>query len=255
MIPSDPEDRDVLAGEYVLGLLNVAAMADVEQALRSDADLARRVAFWEEQLLPASSALGKAEVDPAQWARIEQALATRRQALDRTTSPALRRSTQAVMQAAWRSPTVWRTTTGLATAAALVLAILPSRLSTPAESPTRYFAILQSRDALGQESGPGWLIQVAQNGTVRSLPLADVQPGSGRALQLWTLWDQARGPVSLGVLPPGGAIRLPPERLEAIGDGQLFEITLEPEAGSPIGRPTGRILFIGRAKGAATQAL
>ena len=71
----------------------------------------------------------------------------------------------------------------------------------------------------------------------------------------WTLWDQTRGPVSLGVLPPGGAIRLPPERLEAIGDGQLFEITLEPEAGSPIGRPTGRILFIGRAKGAATQAL
>lgn len=59
----------------------------------------------------------------------------------------------------------------------------------------------------------------------------------------------------LGVLPPGGAIRLPPERLEAIGDGQLFEITLEPEAGSPSGRPTGRILFIGRAKGAPTQAL
>ncbi len=255
MIPSDPEDRDVLAGEYVLGLLDAVAMADVKQALRTDADLARRVAFWEEQLLPASSALGKAEVDSAQWARIEQALATRRQALDRSTPPALTRSKSGMMRAAWRSPTLWRTTTGLATAAALVLAILLSRMSAPAESPTRYFAILQSRDTLGQESGPGWLIQIAQNGTVRSLPLVDVQPGSGRALQLWTLWDQARGPVSLGVLPPGGAIRLPPERLEAIGDGQLFEITLEPEAGSPIGRPTGRILFIGRAKGAATQAL
>ncbi|MFH9172893.1 anti-sigma factor domain-containing protein [Methylobacterium sp. NPDC017609] len=95
---------------------------------------------------------------------------------------------------------------------------------------------------------PGWLIQFAQNGTVQSLPLADVLAGSGRALQLWTLWDQAPGPVSLGVLPPGGAIRLPPDRLEAIGDGQLFEITLEPEAASPIGRPTGRILFIGRAR-------
>ncbi|MGC5781185.1 anti-sigma factor [Methylobacterium sp. NFXW15] len=255
MIPSDPEDRDVLAGEYVLGLLDAAATADVERALRLDADLARRVAFWEEQLLPASSALGKVEVDPAQWARIEQALATRRQAPGRTAASAFKRLRRGMLRAAWRSPTLWRTTTGLATAAALVLAFLSSRMSAPVESPTRYFAILQSRDALGQESGPGWLIQVAQNGTVRSLPLADVQPGSGRALQLWTLWDQARGPVSLGVLPPGGAIRLPPERLEAIGDGQLFEITLEPEAGSPIGRPTGRILFIGRAKGAATQAL
>ncbi|GJD92391.1 hypothetical protein BHAOGJBA_5945 [Methylobacterium hispanicum] len=255
MIPSDPEGRDVLAGEYVLGLLDGAATAEIERALLSDADMARRVAFWEECLLPASSALGMAEVDPAQWARIEQDLVTRRHALGRTTPSALTRSKHGIMRAAWHSPSLWRATTGLATAAALILAILLSRMSAPVESPTRYFAILQSRDALGQESGPGWLIQVAQNGAVRSLPLADVQPGSGRALQLWTLWDQARGPVSLGVLPPGGAIRLPPERLEAIGDGQLFEITLEPEAGSPIGRPTGRILFIGRAKGAASQAL
>lgn len=255
MIPSDPEDRDVLAGEYVLGLLDAAATAEVEHALASDADLARRVAFWEERLLPLAAALGKVEVDPAQWARIEQDLATRRQALGRTTTLPLPRPRRAVLRAVWRSPALWRVTTALATAAALLLAILPRPMLAPAESPTRYFAILQSRDATGQESGPGWLIQIAQNGTVRSLPLADVRPGSGRSLQLWTLWDQTRGPVSLGVLPPGGEIRLPPERLEAIGDGQLFEITLEPEAGSPIGRPTGRILFIGRAKGAAMQTL
>lgn len=255
MIPSEPEDRDVLAGEYVLGLLDADARAEVERAVVADTDLARRVAFWEEKLLPASVALGRAEVDPAQWARIERALATRRQALRRTTAMPPSRTRRAMVSAAWRSTTLWRATTGLATAAALLLAILPGRSSAPAESPTRYFAILQSRDATGQESGPGWLIQIAQNGTVQSLPLADVRPGSGRSLQLWTLWDQAHGPVSLGVLPPGGAIRLPPERLESIGDGQLFEITLEPEAGSPIGRPTGRILFIGRAKGAATQTL
>lgn len=255
MIPSEPEDRDVLAGEYVLGLLDADARAEVERTLGLDADLARRVAFWEERLQPASAALGRAEVDPAQWARIEQALATRRQALGRTKTSGLSRPRRAMMRAAWRNLTVWRATTAFATAAAILLAVLPSPVSGPTDGPTRYFAILQSRDAAGQESGPGWLIQIAQNGTVRSLPLADVQPGNGRSLQLWTLWDQARGPVSLGVLPPGGAIRLPSERLEAIGDGQLFEITLEPEAGSPVGRPTGRILFIGRAKAAATQAL
>lgn len=255
MIPSEPEDRDVLAGEYVLGLLDAEATTEVERMLGADADLARRVAFWEERLLPASAALGPAEVYPEQWARIERDLATRRQALSRTTALPPARPRRSLWGTAWQSPALWRATTALATAAAIVLAILPNRVSGPAEGPTRYFAILQSRDAAGQESGPGWLIQIAQNGTVRSLPLADVKPGSGRSLQLWTLWDQARGPVSLGVLPPGGAIRLPPERLEAIGDGQLFEITLEPEAGSPIGRPTGRILFIGRAKGAATQSL
>ena len=255
MIPSQPEDRDVLAGEYVLGLLDDTATAEVEHAIRSDTDLARRVAFWEEQLLPAATALGEAKVDPAQWGRIEQSLAARRQTLGRMITPLPSGLRRGMLRTAWHSPALWRTTTALATAAAIVLAIMPGRVSAPAESPTRYFAILQSRDASGQDSGPGWLIQISQNGSVRSLPLSDVQPGSGRSLQLWTLWDQARGPVSLGVLPPGGAIRLPPERLEAIGDGQLFEITLEPEAGSPSGRPTGRILFIGRAKGAPTQAL
>jgi anti-sigma-K factor RskA len=42
--------------------------------------------------------------------------------------------------------------------------------------------------------------------------------------------------------------------LEALPDtvaDQLFEITLEPEGGSPIGRPTGPILF----KGNAARAL
>jgi anti-sigma-K factor RskA len=37
------------------------------------------------------------------------------------------------------------------------------------------------------------------------------------------------------------------DRLPALQDNQLFEITLEPAAGSPIGRPTGPVLYIGRA--------
>ena len=125
----------------------------------------------------------------------------------------------------------------------------------PPDGATRYFALLQTRDTGGAETGPGWLIQVAQDGTVSSLPLADVHPAAGQALQLWTLWDPSRGPVSLGVLPSGGSVRLPPERLEVIRTGQLFEITLEPEAGSPTGRPTGRVLFIGRTSASASQSL
>lgn len=253
MIPTQPEDRDVLAGEYVLGLLDSEAAAEVAHALASDADLARRVTFWEEQLLPAVTALEPAAVDGAIWSRIERELSTRRHALE-----AVRRSRgnrRSALRRAWASPAVWRVATALATAAAVLLAILPIPSGLPTDSPTRYFAILQGREAGGGESGPGWLIRIAENGAVQSVPLADVRPATGQSLQLWTLWDQARGPISLGVLPPGGAARLPRERLEAIGNGQLFEITLEPASGSPTGRPTGRVLFIGRARGAETQAL
>ena len=155
MVPSQPEDRDVLAGEYVLGLLDPAAMAEVEQALGSDSDLTRRIGFWEERLLPATAALGKVEVDPAQWARIEQTLAMRRRALGPTTPPSLTRPRARILRAR-----------GGACAVAGHHGARHGRCdpsSDPAEprrgageSPTRYYAILQSRDAAGQESGPGW---------------------------------------------------------------------------------------------------
>jgi anti-sigma-K factor RskA len=248
MIPSASEDRDVLAGEYVLGTLDPDVVREIEQALPADEDLGRRIAFWEAQLLPLADGLRPEVADPMIWARIERDVAELRDR--RVASPRRRAVTRA-----WRSASLWRCTTALATAAAIVLAIIPGGLRPGPESTTRFFALMQTRDSFGAETGPGWLIQVASDGAVRSIPLANVEPGQGRSLQLWTLWDQARGPVSLGVLPPGGSVRLPPERLDVIGSGQLFEITLEPEHGSPTGRPTGRILFIGRASTPAVQAL
>ncbi len=250
MIPSAPNDRDILAGEYVLGLLEPEVVREVELALPADGDLRRRVAFWEERLLPLAGGLRPETPDPEIWTRIERDLAGLR-ARRVIPSPIRERA----MYRVWRSAGVWQGATAIATAAAIVLALLPGGLRPRTDGPTRFFALLQTRDSSGAEAGPGWLIQVATDGTVRSIPLASVEPGQGRSLQLWTLWDQARGPVSLGVLPPGGSVRLPPDRLGVIGSGQLFEITLEPEYGSPTGRPTGRVLFIGRANASTTQSL
>ena len=245
MIPAAPEERDALAGEYVLGALDAEATREIEAALPRDADLARRVAAWEERLLPAlDAAHAPAAADPGLWRRIEATLADRPLAL-----PPVRRLSFAAR--AWRSAPLWRGVAALATAAAVALAVVPVRDAQP--EPPRFYALLQARDAAGQETGPGWLLQIGADGVLRSTPLGRVEAGEGRALQLWTLWDPARGPVSLGVLPAGGAVRLPRDRLPTIGGGQLFEITLEPPAGSPTGRPTGRILYIGRAAQAETR--
>lgn len=234
MIPTEPEDRDVAAGEYVLGLLDEDATAEVEASLGRDADLARRVAAWETRLAPLAGLLRPVRPRHDGWI-----------ALDRALAPSGRR-TRDRLGALWASAPLWRGVAALASAAAILVAVVPLR-EPPADPPPRYVALLQTRDGGGAETGPGWLIQVAEDGTVRSVPFGRVEPGTGRALQLWTLWDPARGPVSLGVLPPGGSVRLPRESLPVIGGGQLFEITLEPLAGSPTGRPTGRVLFIGRA--------
>ena len=71
--------------------------------------------------------------------------------------------------------------------------------------------------------------------------------GDQTALQFWTKPGGASGPTSLGLVPGDRATVTPGSRLPGLGSNQLFEITLEPEAGSPIGRPTGPILAVGRA--------
>ena len=259
MIPTDPDDREALAGEYVLGALDPETTRAVEAALATDADLAARVLAWEDRLLPAAlAAAPTVEPDARLWSRIERSLALAGAAATPARLPAGRTAWPSgpLGSRLWRSAPAWRAATALATAAAILLAIFPVRgVPDLPDPPTRFLVVMQTRDAAGAEAGPGWIIRVAADGTVRSVPLAGFDPGGERALQLWTLWDPARGPVSLGVLPPGGAVRLPAESLPRIGGGQLFEITLEPRAGSPTGRPTGRILFIGRATPAGTQAL
>ena len=53
--------------------------------------------------------------------------------------------------------------------------------------------------------------------------------------------------MSLGLIEPGRTINIPLYHLPPLEPDQLFEITLEPYGGSPIGRPTGPVLYIGRA--------
>ena len=85
-------------------------------------------------------------------------------------------------------------------------------------------------------------------GTARLIPLRDVAVPADRALQVWTLQDRAQGPVSVGLIEAARQSRLdlaPVPR--PTQPDQLFEITLEPRAGSPTGRPTGPVLFKGLA--------
>jgi anti-sigma-K factor RskA len=64
-------------------------------------------------------------------------------------------------------------------------------------------------------------------------------------LQLWALPQGATAPTSLGLIPPEGRVTVTPDAIRP-EPGMLIEISLEPPGGSPTGRPTGPILFIGR---------
>jgi anti-sigma-K factor RskA len=94
---------------------------------------------------------------------------------------------------------------------------------------------------------PGAVVEAFSDGSVRLIPLQDIAVPQGRALQVWTLRDRQEGPISVGLMDKAQTLHLDLGKLPAPRVDQLFEITLEPETGSPTGRPTGPVLMKGLA--------
>ena len=98
---------------------------------------------------------------------------------------------------------------------------------------------------------PAFLVE-AQRGEIR---LAAPNPRgieAGRVMQLWALPQGATAPTSLGFVPESGRFAVTPRTIRP-KPGMLIEINLEPPGGSPTGRPTGPILFIGRLTAAGSS--
>ena len=68
------EDREILAGEYVLGTLDPNERAQAERLIATDAAFATRVRYWEGRLTALSDAVEPVEPPSALWTRILGAL-------------------------------------------------------------------------------------------------------------------------------------------------------------------------------------
>jgi len=223
----DPHD---LAGQYVLGTLPARARRELEAALPHDPALRAAVAEWEARLLPLTELVEPVEPSAQLWPRIARSLAQQGGASPRAPRPGW-----------WERLNLWRALAAAGFAAAVAMAVLTVQPPEPAAP--RYMVVL----AAPQDMAPGWVLQSAGDDRLRLVPLRPTAVPPARALQLWTKAEGWAGPVSLGLVEPGKAVEVPLGKLPPLQPNQLFEITLEPPAGSPIGRPTGPILFIGRA--------
>ncbi len=217
------DDRTVLAAEYVLGLSPAGEHAHVERVLERDFELQRAVGYWQDRLFPMTRIPAPIDPSPALWPRIERSL-----------HPVEPGSTW------WSSLALWRAVAAGAVAAAIVLGV--SLLAPPLRPAERYLAVLEN-----EQKVPGWIVEAQAGGTVRLVPLAATPVPPQRALQFWTKPQTAAAPTSLGLVPGDRVTEISAARLPALEPEQLFELTLEPEGGSPVGRPTGPVLFVGRA--------
>jgi anti-sigma-K factor RskA len=232
MMPIDPAERAAVAAEYVIGSLPADERAEFEHALARDFALQQGMYFWQDKLLPMTRMLAQVEPSADVWTRIERSI-------ERTS----RHTQSSGKQRWWEGLKFWRFG---AVAASLVAVVLALRLISPGITPTpdavRYVAVLQSPD----KKDAGWIVEASVGGKLRLTPLGTTTVAPQKTLQFWTKAQGASGPTSLGLVPPDRVTEIDVARLPVLEREQLFELTLEPEGGSTIGRPTGPILYVGR---------
>lgn len=239
-LPDNPNERDAWAAEYALGTLPGPARQLVAEALASDPDMARRVHAWSQKLVPLADLVEPVQPPARLWGRVERSLgwaAAHGAADPGAQGPGGRWGW-------WHNLALWRGVAVVATTASLVLGGVV--LNTPAPGaggqPT-YMVVLVAP----QDKAPGWVIQANDQRQISLIPLGVFEVPADKALEFWTKADGWNAPVSLGLVKPGQKIQLPLDKLPPLQPNQLFELTLEPPTGSPTGRPTGPIQFIGRA--------
>ncbi|WP_332684390.1 anti-sigma factor [Bosea sp. (in: a-proteobacteria)] len=242
-----PPERDALAGEYVLGLIEGTELAAAEHRHERDRDFAASVEAWRGHLA-AIDATATPVTPPADlWSRIEAGVAG--VVASAAAAPAaMSRAAPAVRSRFsdwWDSLFVWRGAAFAGALASLLLAIgLFGALDRAKRQPVMVAVLLTDASVAAA------VVHTFADGRVEMLPLQSINVPEGKALEIWTLWDRAVGPRSVGLID---SARTTPLRLDnlPLGKDQLFEITLEPATGSPTGRPTGPII----AKGTTSQRL
>ncbi|MEQ1775908.1 MAG: anti-sigma factor [Burkholderiales bacterium] len=230
MMPTDPSERSAFAAEYVIGSLPADERTDFEHALAREFALQKDMYFWQDKLLPMTRMLAPVEPSADVWKRIEQSLPSQSRRADTTGK-----------QSWWQGLNFWRFG---AVAASMVAVVLALKLLAPTATPEtiRYVAVLQSPD----KKDAGWIVEASAGGKLRLTPLVTTTVAPQKVLQFWTKAQGASGPTSLGLVSPDRVTEMEVARLPTLEREQLFELTLEPEGGSTIGRPTGPILYVGR---------
>lgn len=234
------EERDILAGEYVLGLLEGADADAATKRLEADAKFAASVERWRRHFALIDQTAPEATPSRNLWPLIEAQIDNRRPT---RSMPAARRAS--LVPTWWNSLPLWRSTGLAAGLLSLVLAVGLAIALHHARRQPELMAIL-----LTDANEVAAVVQTFADGRAELMPLQHVQVPAGRALQIWTLWDKAVGPLSVGLIDQARSAELDLSRLP-LGSGQLFEITVEPAGGSPSGRPTGPIV----AKGTTARRL
>lgn len=236
-----------LAEDYVLGLLDARDAAGVEARIASpvsaeDRMLASAVGHARDMLLPLDLTAPALPLRPDAWDRLEAKLGRQDPAETMPGNLPIGSGQEDQDRVGGRRLRGWRLTAITASAAALLLAALLSWQTLLVPRPAVLVVLVND----GGEAVA--VLEAYDDNRVVVTPLRGVEAGPSQVLQLWTKPDPDGPPVSVGLLQRVARMAVRNPDLPEPADGQLYEITLEPEGGSPTGQPTGPVVGIGNAQ-------
>jgi anti-sigma-K factor RskA len=228
---NNPQLRDKLAAEYVVGTLRGRARARFQALLRYDPDLRRIVAEWDARLTPLTAAAG--EIAPP--ARVWQAVAGR-------IAGAVRGGGSRTGLAFWRGLAVTSTAFVLILAAFIGVAPRP-------EPPMAMVAVMN--DDKGQPAlVVSWPPMKAMRDPYVRIRVVQEHPvmAPGTTWEMWMLPPGKDSPVSMGLITTDAdqTMKLRSALANRMEGAWGLAMSVEPMGGSPTGTPTGPVIFKGQ---------
>lgn len=223
----EPMDDDILAAEYVLGVLPQGARANAAARVEADPAFATAVARWEESLSGMNESYGETPPPPAIWNRLEASLFPAEAPRERRTP-------------LWSSLKFWRGLSVASMAAAAILAAFVVMRPQVSIAPGAEFVASLS----APDSQAGFVALYGPDG-VRVASTGPAAP-SDRDYELWVIAGD-NAPVSMGVIDRSRptTAKLPAAYSDPGREKLTLAVTLEPQGGSPTGAPTGPVVAAG----------
>ncbi len=229
-----PENDDLRAGEYALGLGEPAERRAFETEFGTDAALAGAVAGWEQRLAPLALGFAPAEPPPGLWPRIERSVFGGDALASVTPTP----------RGSGRPRGVWAGRLGagaigfaLAAGIAVVVTLERTPLAVVA-SPVVPIAAVPVAALLPKTAGAPVIVALREpDGRLIIRPVGSLTAPAGKDYELWSLPANAKAPIALGLLRGDQAV-------VTASAGQIL-VSLETSGGSPTGAPQGPVLWGG----------
>ena len=233
-----PEERDALAAELALGVLDGEELALARSLLASDPGFRDEVARWSGRLAPLLDEVADAQPPERLWQRISAGIGEQS------------RPTADIYQLR-RKVRVWRGISGaamaIAASLALVLVVQPRTAAPPA--PVQAPAPAPLVAMIGGEDAPATMVATWDSAN-RRLMVAAASPtpaAPGRSHELWVIPADGT-PRSLGTMPTTARMRVALDEPLArqLHEGATLAVSVEPQGGSPTGLPTGPVIASGK---------